>query len=242
MTYFHLRPRFATPSLLALLLAGGFSFGAAGPSAAQTLTLTPYLQNPPQQAPVVLTAQERAAERAAVRASQQAERRARAEAARASQAQARAPASPRSANLVTAEAPLAPAELAIAELVHTGVLPCELGAFITLESDLAMPGYFNVSGKNFRFRMVPVVSTTGAVRLEDREAGAVWLQLANKSMLMNQRVGRRMADECLSPAQAAQAQHMKTNPGPGLLDMESQTGAAVPAATPRARGLPRVMP
>lgn len=131
------------------------------------------------------------------------------------------------AGIKAAEAALAPDELAIAERVHTGVMPCELGAFIKLESDPAMPGYFNMTGKNFRYRMMPVVTSTGAIRLEDREAGTVWLQLANKSMLMNQKVGRRMADECMSPAQTSHAHHMKMNPTRGLLDGD---GASSPAS------------
>jgi hypothetical protein len=32
-----------------------------------------------------------------------------------------------------------------------------------------------------------VATSTGTVRLEDKQAGAVWLQIANKSMLMNQK-------------------------------------------------------
>lgn len=130
------------------------------------------------------------------------------------------------AGLKAAEAALAPDELAIAERVHLGTMPCELGAFIKLESDPAMPGYFNMIGKNFRYRMVPVTTSTGAIRLEDRKAGTVWLQLANKSMLMNQKAGRRMADECMSPAQSSHAHHMKMNPTRGLLEGDS---ASMPA-------------
>lgn len=143
------------------------------------------------------------------------------------------------AGIMAAEAALAPDELAIAERVHTGVMPCELGAFIKLEGDPGMPGYFNMTGKNFRYRMVPVVTSTGAIRLEDRGAGTVWLQLANKSMLMNQKVGRRMADECMSPAQASHAHHMKMNPTRGLLDGNSASSPAPDATSaPPSRSTP----
>lgn len=109
-------------------------------------------------------------------------------------------------------------ELAIAKRVHQGLLPCELGASIRVESDAAQPGYFNLQGKGFRYRMRPVVTSTGAIRLEDQKAGAVWLQLANKSMLMDQKKGRRVADECAHPDQMAYAENMKTNPPPKLFD------------------------
>lgn len=113
---------------------------------------------------------------------------------------------------------MGPDELAIAERVHMGHLPCELGASVRLEADASQPGYFHVQGKGFRYRMHPVTTTTGAIRLEDTKAGAVWLQLANKSMLMDQNKGRRMADECAHPDQIAFAQEMKTNPPPMLFD------------------------
>ncbi|MEK7345275.1 MAG: hypothetical protein AAB176_06245 [Pseudomonadota bacterium] len=114
--------------------------------------------------------------------------------------------------------PMGPDELAIAERVHKGHLPCELGATVRLEADAAQPGYFYLHGKGFRYRMHPVATTTGAIRLEDRKAGAVWLQLANKSMLMDQNKGRRLADECVNAEQVAFAENMKTNPPPSLID------------------------
>ena len=56
------------------------------------------------------------------------------------------------------------------------------------------------------------------MRLEDKKAGAVWLQLANKSMLMDQKKGRRMADECAHPDQVAFAREMRENPPPRLFE------------------------
>jgi hypothetical protein len=89
---------------------------------------------------------------------------------------------------------------------------------VTIAADPKLPGYFDVHGKKFRFRMVPVVTSTGAIRLEDSQAGAVWLQLSNKSMLMNQKLGSRLADACVTPAQALVALAMEKSPPPGLLD------------------------
>lgn len=116
------------------------------------------------------------------------------------------------------DTPMGLEELAIAERVHKGQLPCELGASVRLEADTSQPGYFYLHGKGFRYRMHPVATSTGAIRLEDRKAGAVWLQLANKSMLMDQNKGRRLADECANAEQVAFAENMKTNPPPSLID------------------------
>jgi hypothetical protein len=117
-----------------------------------------------------------------------------------------------------AEEALTPVELAIAERVYQGKLPCELGASVSLAADVKSPGYFDVQVKNQKFRMFPVATTTGAIRLEDRRNGVVWLQLANKSMLMNQKLGQRLADACMSPDQVAMAETFTRNPPPSLLD------------------------
>lgn len=109
-------------------------------------------------------------------------------------------------------APLSDAEQAIAANVHVGELPCELGQKVSLRADPNTPGYFHMSLKGERFHLRPVQSSTGAVRLEDAAQGAVWIQLANKSMLMSQKQGRRLADECASPEQQAAAVALKANP------------------------------
>ena len=119
------------------------------------------------------------------------------------------------------ERPMGQEELSIAQRVHQGRLPCELGAAVRVEPDQAQPGYFNVLGKGFHYRMHPVATSTGAIRLEDKQAGAVWLQLANKSMLMDQKKGQRLADECAHPEQMAFAAEMKNNPPPPLIEVNT---------------------
>jgi hypothetical protein len=119
------------------------------------------------------------------------------------------------------EAPLPVDQLSIAEKVHVGHLPCELGASVQMTADERSPGYFNLQGNGYKYRMRPVTTSTGAIRLEDEKAGAVWLQLANKSMLMDQKKGRRLADECVHPDQVAVANDMKINPPPALIDVSN---------------------
>ena len=135
-----------------------------------------------------------------------------------SRTQLKSATNPVAAGIIAAEAALSPAELAIAEHVHVGRMPCELGAFVTVTADPATPGHFHVEGKGFKYYMSPVATTTGTVRLEDAKGGAVWLQIANKSMLMNQRAGQRLADECMSPEQVVVAEAIKKNPPVSVLD------------------------
>ncbi len=113
---------------------------------------------------------------------------------------------------------LTDAELQIARSIHTGRIQCELGADVTVTADDKNPGFFHVSTGKQRYYMHPVESRTGAIRLEDNRAGALWLQLGNKSMLMNQKLGQRVADECVTPEQREFAAQMRTNGQPGLLD------------------------
>ena len=133
------------------------------------------------------------------------------------------------AGIQAAEAAMTPIELAIAERVQVGKMPCELGASVTLTADTKNPGYFDMQGKNFSYRMFPVATSTGAIRLEDQNAGAVWLQLANKSMLMSQKQGIRLADECVSPEQMIVAQNLKLHPPASILDALPVVVNPVPA-------------
>lgn len=116
--------------------------------------------------------------------------------------------------------PLGPEALRVAEQVHTGTLPCELGRTVSLAPDHRAPGYFRVQGQGFRYHMRPVASRTGVIRLEDEKAGAVWLQLADKSMLMDQKKGRRLADACAHPQQLAAAAQMQHNPPGALFEID----------------------
>ena len=102
--------------------------------------------------------------------------------------------------------------------VHTGRMVCELGNSVTVTPDPQEPTRFVVQMKKNTYLMTPVETTTGAVRLEDAQAGAMWLQLPNKSMLMNSKLGQRMADECQSEHQTVASHAMKLTPPPSLLD------------------------
>ena len=129
-----------------------------------------------------------------------------------------------------AQAPLSSVELEIAGRVHIGRLPCELGQVVVLTPDPSALGVFALQHGKASYRVSPQETTTGAVRLEDKTAGIVWLQLANKSMLMSQKLGRRLADECMSPEQALVAQAMLINPPPGVLDDAAPLVIAKPAS------------
>jgi hypothetical protein len=112
---------------------------------------------------------------------------------------------------------LTDADREVARKVYVGDIPCELGASVKV-TPMKREGMFAVTTKGHRYRMHPVESRTGAIRLEDPKGGAMWLQLGNKSMLMSQKLGQRIADECMSPDQLTAAEALKKNPMPSLLE------------------------
>lgn len=147
----------------------------------------------------------------------------------ASRAEIRSKASQLAVGIQAAESALSPQELAIARLIHVGQVACELGVSINIKADARSPGYFDLESKQFKFRMFPVVSSTGAIRLQDARADAVWLQLSNKSMLMSQKRGSRLADVCMNPAQRVVAAEMEKNPPSNLLEPEKVAVAVQPS-------------
>lgn len=135
----------------------------------------------------------------------------------------RVAAAPASSAEVAAAAPsaeLSEAELAMAKNVYTGDISCNQGADVVIAADDANAGYFNVRAGDRNYHMRPVISRTGATRLEDTQAGAMWLQLGNKSMLLDQKLGRRVADGCAGSAQLEFAAEMKNKPATNLLHMD----------------------
>lgn len=114
--------------------------------------------------------------------------------------------------------PLDAATLALSEKIAVGRVLCELDSVVNITRDEKNPGYFWLELGKQKFHMAPVATSTGAVRLEDAVLGAVWLQLGNKSMLMNQKIGKRLTDACINEEQYKVAQELERHPQASLLD------------------------
>jgi hypothetical protein len=94
-------------------------------------------------------------------------------------------------------------QLSTADRVLTGQSRCEFDQSVHVAAVPNQKGWFNVEYKGKSYLMAPEATTTGAVRLEDKKNGMMWLQIANKSMLMNSKIGQRMVDNCVHPSQKA---------------------------------------
>jgi hypothetical protein len=93
------------------------------------------------------------------------------------------------------------AQLAAAERAYLGDYGCEFKETVRIDKHPKTPGYINVAWKKQVITMKPVLSSTGALRLEDVTGRTLMIQIANKSMLLDTKIGQRLLDECIHPEQ-----------------------------------------
>ena len=137
------------------------------------------------------------------------------------------------------------AQLEVAARVLTGDADCEFDQKIGVQPVAGQPGHFQVAYKKAVYRMVPQETTTGAVRLEDRKAGIMWLQIPTKSMLMNIRIGQRMVDACTHSEQRAAVaadEAAARSPVQAAAASAATDAMATPAAEPAAAPATPVAP
>ena len=117
-----------------------------------------------------------------------------------------------------AEAPLAEADeaqLAAFQRAYKGAYACEFNQSLDIGPNAKHAGYLDVKWKKDTFTMKPVLSPTGALRLEDVRGQTLMVQIANKSMLMDTKVGQRLVDECQSAEQREAVAAAKLAPPTG---------------------------
>jgi hypothetical protein len=117
------------------------------------------------------------------------------------------------------EAPLPPAsdeQKAAATLALLGDYACEFDQSVSVLASAKAEGYLDVRHKASTWVMKPILSSTGALRLEDMKGRFLMIQIANKSMLMDTQLGQRLVDGCQHAKQLEFAKTMDAAPG-GLL-------------------------
>jgi membrane-bound inhibitor of C-type lysozyme len=85
-------------------------------------------------------------------------------------------------------------------LAHLGEYQCEFKRMIRVLAHPKQEGYVDLHFDKQVVTARPVLSSTGAVRLEDVKGRYLMVQIAFKSMLMDTKIGQRVADECLHDA------------------------------------------
>ncbi|WP_286743360.1 hypothetical protein [Aquabacterium sp. UBA2148] len=94
-----------------------------------------------------------------------------------------------------------PEQMAAQERVLTGSYNCEFGQHIVVRHNEANPGYVDLTLGKQKWLMKPVLSATGATRLEDVRGQALLVQILTKSMVLDTRTGKRLVDACVHEVQ-----------------------------------------
>jgi hypothetical protein len=119
--------------------------------------------------------------------------------------------------------PATPEQVAAAERVFYGDYQCEFKQMVYIKASEQHPAYVEVKHGTSAYLMKPVVSPTGAVRLEDVKNNTLMVQISSKSMLMNVTSGTRMLDGCVCPKQRELMDGLKE-----ALGLEAQAIQATP--------------
>jgi hypothetical protein len=126
----------------------------------------------------------------------------------------------------------APPEAASAEQidaagrVYYGVYACEFNQSINIIASPKYASYVDVKHGKADYVMKPVLSSTGAIRLEDVRGETLMVQISSKSMLLNVKTGQRLVDDCVSPRQRELIEEAR------LAKLAAAAGAAASAAAP----------
>ena len=121
-------------------------------------------------------------------------------------------------------------QMAAAALTHFGPYDCDFGQKISISPHAPVEGYIDVQFGKQSWVMKPVLSSTGALRLEDVRGRTLMLQIANKSMLMDVAAGRRLVDECVHENQRAAMASAAAPVAAGILaGVVGVGGVAIPA-------------
>jgi hypothetical protein len=95
----------------------------------------------------------------------------------------------------------APDQVKAAEMVYYGAYDCEFQQTVSITQSPKYSAYVDVKHSKGTWLMKPVLSSTGAIRLEDVRGETLMVQIASKSMLLNVKTAQRIVDDCISPKQ-----------------------------------------
>ena len=94
-----------------------------------------------------------------------------------------------------------PEQVKAAELVYYGVYDCEFKQTVNIVQSPKYSAFVDVTHGKAHWLMRPVLSSTGAIRLEDVRGETLMVQISSKSMLLNVKTAQRLVDDCISPKQ-----------------------------------------
>jgi hypothetical protein len=87
--------------------------------------------------------------------------------------------------------------------VYEGRMACDDNVFVVVIEDKKIRNNFDVLVGKAHYKTKRIPTDSGAIRLEAKAQSIVWLQMANKSMLLNEKAGKRLANNCRNETQKA---------------------------------------
>jgi hypothetical protein len=111
--------------------------------------------------------------------------------------------------------------------VFEGSMACDDNMTVVVTQDHKTPHHFVLSIAKLQFKTVRVPTDSGAIRLEDKAHGIVWLQMSNKSMLFNEKASKRLANNCRNALQVAKEKELIATDAPNILDSLARKDPAV---------------
>jgi hypothetical protein len=114
--------------------------------------------------------------------------------------------------------------------VFYGTYQCEFNQQIDIVASPKYLSYVEVKHGKTDYLMKPVLSSTGAVRLEDVRGETLMVQIASKSMLLNVKTAHRVVDDCVSPKQREWMEAAKAAKEQELAAAASNPSSGAPAA------------
>lgn len=124
-------------------------------------------------------------------------------------------------------------QISAAGWVYYGEYECEFKQVVQIKASEQHPAYVDLQFGKSSYLMKPVLSSTGAIRLEDVKGQTLMVQIASKSMLLNVRTGSRLVDACVGESHRAAMLAAKQT-----VALEFATPSTLPTATAAAQPAP----
>jgi hypothetical protein len=96
--------------------------------------------------------------------------------------------------------------------VYEGRMACDDNVFVVVIEDKKIRHNFDILIGKAHYKTKRIPTSSGAIRLEAKAQSIVWLQMSNKSMLLNEKAGKRLANNCRNDTQKATENALLANP------------------------------
>ena len=131
-----------------------------------------------------------------------------------------------------------PEQVDAAERVFYGTYDCEFKQSIDIVASPKYPSYVAVKHGKADYLMKPVLSSTGAIRLEDVRGDTLMVQISSKSMLLNVKTAQRIVDDCVSPKQRELIEAARVAKAAAVVAAAASAAEAASAPTPATTAAP----